>query len=73
MYKHAIMLHKIYNEKFPSLENDLVTIQKEARKYTIVCKFTLGTLISMGLILVITSLVRNHYPNQTTGYKFFEI
>jgi hypothetical protein len=49
-------------EKFLYVENDLVTIQKEVKKYTKVCKITLGTLISMAIMLVITSLVGYEYP-----------
>ena len=55
-------LKTIYYEKFLYVENDLVTIQKEVKKYTKVCKITLGTLISMGIMLVITSLVGYEYP-----------
>jgi len=62
-------LKTIYYEKFLYVENDLVTIQKEVKKYTKVCKITLGTLISMGIMLVISSLIGYEYPIQTTGYK----
>jgi hypothetical protein len=62
-------LKTIYYEKFLYVENDLKTIQKEVKKYTKVCKITLGTLISMGIMLVITSLIGYENPIQTTGYK----
>jgi hypothetical protein len=49
--------------------NNSMVIKKKVEQFTKIYRITLGTLISMSILLIITSFIGYKYPIQKTGYK----
>ena len=70
--KTKLEIKRMCFNKFSSSEdaiNNSIVITKEVEKYTKIYRITLGAIISMGIILVITSIIAYKYSVQTSGYK----